>query len=149
MKTVFSLLFLEQDTSVLWSLCLRKRAYYFYKLFLCSVPLIIVFFRNEYFSKWNFMQKDVSKEQFRHAFPRILNLIPYNLNVFGVLCVYRVNHADKNDVYDIGVILLEIILGRQIKSQNEVHVSRDLVSTFSSFQWHLTITSKNRLKSSS
>ncbi|XP_050938929.1 probable inactive leucine-rich repeat receptor-like protein kinase At3g03770 isoform X1 [Cucumis melo] len=39
----------------------------------------------------------------------------------------RVNHKDKNDVYDIGAILLEIILGRQITSQNEVHVSRDLL----------------------
>ncbi|KAG7016362.1 putative inactive leucine-rich repeat receptor-like protein kinase [Cucurbita argyrosperma subsp. argyrosperma] len=38
-----------------------------------------------------------------------------------------VNHRDKNDVYDIGAILLEIILGRQITSQNEVHVSRDLL----------------------
>lgn len=43
-------------------------------------------------------------------------------------CFCRVNHKDKNDVYDIGAILLEIILGRQITSQNEVHVSRDLVS---------------------
>ena len=43
----------------------------------------------------------------------------------------RVNDKDKNDVYDIGAILLEIILGRQITSQNEVHVSRDLVSKFS------------------
>ncbi|XP_022990244.1 probable inactive leucine-rich repeat receptor-like protein kinase At3g03770 [Cucurbita maxima] len=39
----------------------------------------------------------------------------------------EMNHADKDDVYDIGVILLEIILGRQITSQNEVHVSRDLL----------------------
>jgi hypothetical protein len=45
--------------------------------------------------------------------------------------VYRVNHEDKNDVYDIGVILLEIILGRSIMFHNEVGVLKDLVSIFS------------------
>lgn len=43
---------------------------------------------------------------------------------------YRVKHEDKNDVYDIGVILLEIILGRSIMFHNEVGVLKDLVSIF-------------------
>lgn len=37
---------------------------------------------------------------------------------------------DENDVYDIGVILLEIILGRSIMFYNEVSVLKDLVSIF-------------------
>lgn len=37
---------------------------------------------------------------------------------------------DENDVYDIGVILLEIILGRSIMFYNEVSVLKDLVSSF-------------------
>ncbi|KAB2634170.1 inactive leucine-rich repeat receptor-like protein kinase [Pyrus ussuriensis x Pyrus communis] len=39
----------------------------------------------------------------------------------------RVNHECKNDVYDIGVILLEMILGRPIMFPNEVGVLKDLV----------------------
>ena len=40
----------------------------------------------------------------------------------------RVENECKNDVYDFGVILLEIILGRPIMFQNEVGVLKDLVS---------------------
>ncbi|KAK7283960.1 hypothetical protein RIF29_13710 [Crotalaria pallida] len=36
-------------------------------------------------------------------------------------------YADKNDVYDIGVILLEIILGRPIMFHNEVGTLKDLL----------------------
>ncbi|KAG2672521.1 hypothetical protein I3760_13G045500 [Carya illinoinensis] len=39
----------------------------------------------------------------------------------------RIQHEDKNDVYDIGVILLEIILGRSIMFHNEVGIIKDLV----------------------
>ncbi|KAH0981148.1 hypothetical protein GBA52_008325 [Prunus armeniaca] len=39
----------------------------------------------------------------------------------------RASHECKNDVYDIGVILLEIILGRPIMFQNEVGVLKDLL----------------------
>ncbi|KAL5568712.1 hypothetical protein UlMin_025287 [Ulmus minor] len=39
----------------------------------------------------------------------------------------RVKHEDKNDVYDIGVILLEIILGRPVMFQYEVGALKDLV----------------------
>ncbi|KAK9912212.1 hypothetical protein M0R45_036083 [Rubus argutus] len=39
----------------------------------------------------------------------------------------RVKHECKNDVYDFGVILLEIILGRPIMFQNEVGVLKDLL----------------------
>ncbi|KAJ1411589.1 Protein kinase domain [Sesbania bispinosa] len=40
----------------------------------------------------------------------------------------RIKDADKHDVYDIGVILLEIILGRPIMFHNEVGTLKDLVS---------------------
>ncbi|XP_044460989.1 probable inactive leucine-rich repeat receptor-like protein kinase At3g03770 isoform X2 [Mangifera indica] len=39
----------------------------------------------------------------------------------------RTQQDEKSDVYDIGVILLEIILGRPITSQNEVVFARDLL----------------------
>ena len=42
--------------------------------------------------------------------------------------IYRGKDGDKNDVYDLGVILLEIIVGRPITSKNDVVVARDLVS---------------------
>lgn len=37
----------------------------------------------------------------------------------------RVHHEEKNDVYDFGVILLEIILGRKVKSGDEVDILKD------------------------
>ncbi|XP_020231151.1 probable inactive leucine-rich repeat receptor-like protein kinase At3g03770 [Cajanus cajan] len=39
----------------------------------------------------------------------------------------RIKDVDKNDVYDIGVILLEIILGRPIMFHNEVGTLKDLL----------------------
>ncbi|KAF4384739.1 hypothetical protein F8388_004046 [Cannabis sativa] len=39
----------------------------------------------------------------------------------------RVKHEDKNDVYDIGIILLEIILGRPIMFYKEVDSLKDLL----------------------
>ncbi|XP_022764672.1 probable inactive leucine-rich repeat receptor-like protein kinase At3g03770 [Durio zibethinus] len=39
----------------------------------------------------------------------------------------RANHEDKDDVHDIGVILLEILVGRPIMSQNEVMVVKDII----------------------
>ncbi|KAK3228618.1 hypothetical protein Dsin_000499 [Dipteronia sinensis] len=39
----------------------------------------------------------------------------------------RVQSEDKSDVYDMGVILLEIIVGRPIMSQNEVFIAKDLL----------------------
>ncbi|KAK0592046.1 hypothetical protein LWI29_012391 [Acer saccharum] len=39
----------------------------------------------------------------------------------------RMQNEDKSDVYDIGVILLEIIVGRPIMSQNEVFLAEDLL----------------------
>lgn len=44
------------------------------------------------------------------------------------IIICRTNDGDKNDVYDIGVILLEIILGRPIMFHNEVGTLKDLVS---------------------
>lgn len=37
----------------------------------------------------------------------------------------RMKHGDKMDVYDFGVILLEIITGRQLNSENEVNTLKD------------------------
>ncbi|OVA00891.1 Protein kinase domain [Macleaya cordata] len=39
--------------------------------------------------------------------------------------VCRTKHEDKIDVYDFGVILLEIIVGRSITSRNEVDIVKD------------------------
>lgn len=44
------------------------------------------------------------------------------------MAIYRIKDGDKNDIYDIGVILLEIIVGRPIISKNDIVVARDLVS---------------------
>lgn len=41
--------------------------------------------------------------------------------------LHRVKHEEKIDVYDYGVILLEIIVGRQLKSRNEVGILKDRV----------------------
>ncbi|QCD97233.1 probable inactive leucine-rich repeat receptor-like protein kinase At3g03770 [Vigna unguiculata] len=38
-----------------------------------------------------------------------------------------VKHEDKSDIYDLGVILLELILGRQIKTANDADAFRDLL----------------------
>lgn len=40
---------------------------------------------------------------------------------------HRVKHDEKPDVYDFGVILLEIIVGRPLDSRDEVDVERDQV----------------------
>ncbi|XP_061343342.1 probable inactive leucine-rich repeat receptor-like protein kinase At3g03770 [Gastrolobium bilobum] len=39
----------------------------------------------------------------------------------------RVKHEDKSDMYDFGVILLELILGRAIKSTNDADAFKDLL----------------------
>ncbi|KAK7377869.1 hypothetical protein VNO80_03302 [Phaseolus coccineus] len=38
-----------------------------------------------------------------------------------------VKHGDKSDIYDLGVILLELILGRQIRKANDADAFRDLL----------------------
>lgn len=38
-------------------------------------------------------------------------------------------HEDKCDIYDFGVILLELILGRTIKTTNDAEAFKDLVIT--------------------
>lgn len=42
--------------------------------------------------------------------------------------IYRLNCEEKNDVYDFGVILLELIVGRTLDSLNDVNISKDIVS---------------------
>lgn len=44
------------------------------------------------------------------------------------VCVCRTEQDDKSDVYDIGIILIEIIVGRPITSENVVVLVKDLVS---------------------
>ncbi|GLT88685.1 hypothetical protein SLE2022_067010 [Rubroshorea leprosula] len=65
-----------------------------------------------------------------------LPLITENWGTVGVRVCYqeskantqpRENHKDKNDVYDIGVILLEMIVGRTIMSENDVEVTKDIL----------------------
>ncbi|RZB59454.1 putative inactive leucine-rich repeat receptor-like protein kinase isoform D [Glycine soja] len=46
-----------------------------------------------------------------------------------------VKHEDKADIYDFGVILLELILGRQIKTANDADAFRDLVITGTLFHF--------------
>lgn len=43
------------------------------------------------------------------------------------LGLHRVKHEEKSDVYDFGVILLEIIMGRPVDSTDEVDVERNQV----------------------
>jgi hypothetical protein len=50
----------------------------------------------------------------------------HEIVVFELL-LHRVKHEEKVDVYDFGMILLEIILGRQLKSRNEVGILKDRV----------------------
>lgn len=44
-------------------------------------------------------------------------------------CLGRVKFEGKDDMYDFGVILLEIILGKQLKSRSEVNSFKDQVTT--------------------
>jgi len=45
-------------------------------------------------------------------------------------------HEDKCDIYDFGVILLEIILGRTIKTTNDAEAFKDLVITGTLIHFH-------------
>ncbi|KAL2478133.1 putative inactive leucine-rich repeat receptor-like protein kinase [Forsythia ovata] len=42
-------------------------------------------------------------------------------------CGSMLRYEEKNDVYDFGVILLEIIVGRMIVSENDVGISKDIL----------------------
>lgn len=42
-------------------------------------------------------------------------------------CFCREAHADKNDIYDFGVILLELMVGRRLKSKSEIDAVKDRV----------------------
>ncbi|XP_031380455.1 probable inactive leucine-rich repeat receptor-like protein kinase At3g03770 isoform X1 [Punica granatum] len=41
----------------------------------------------------------------------------------------RVNHADKNDIYGLGVILLELMAGRQLKTKTEIDAIKDQIQS--------------------
>lgn len=74
-----------------------------------------------------------------------LCLIPFYSVLFHcciliIICFFKIksmcstNNAEKEDIYQLGVILLEVITGRQIASSSEVEQLKDEVSitTFSS-----------------
>jgi hypothetical protein len=48
-----------------------------------------------------------------------------------MLLLNRINQDQKVDVYDFGLILLEIIVGRSLTSKNEVRVLKDQVTDIS------------------
>ena len=48
-----------------------------------------------------------------------------------MLLLNRINQDQKVDVYDFGLILLEIIVGRSLTSKNEVKVLKDQVTDIS------------------
>lgn len=53
------------------------------------------------------------------------------------LLINRAKHQDKSDIYDFGVILLEVVSGKKVNSRNEVEVVNDQVRFYlllSSFQ---------------
>lgn len=50
------------------------------------------------------------------------------LDLTSFMLYYRKDNGEKSDVYDLGTILLEVIVGRPIDSQDDVTVSRDIVS---------------------
>jgi len=47
------------------------------------------------------------------------------------------NYAEKEDIYQLGVILLEVITGRQISSSSEVEQLKDEVSITTSVLHHM------------
>jgi len=48
-----------------------------------------------------------------------------------MLLLNRINQDQKVDVYDFGLILLEIIVGRSLTSKNEVRILKDQVTDIS------------------
>lgn len=58
------------------------------------------------------------------------------------LLIGRAKHQDKLDIYDFGVILLEVIMGKPINSTNEVEVVKDQVVTELKLQFVFCFLSK-------
>lgn len=48
-------------------------------------------------------------------------------NWLSILLLHRINQEAQADIFDFGVILLEIIRGRAFKSKNEINVLREKV----------------------
>jgi hypothetical protein len=55
----------------------------------------------------------------------------------------RINQDEKVDVYDFGLILLEILLGRSLTSGNDVDVLQDQVTDI--FLWFLYLVCRETL----
>ena len=51
-----------------------------------------------------------------------------------MVSLFRIKHGDKVDIYDFGVILLEIISGRPISSQGDVETVKDQVWSHSQIE---------------
>lgn len=58
-----------------------------------------------------------------------LSSVPAN-NVFICPYLHRLNCEEKHDIYDFGVILLEMIVGRTIIHPNDINISKDIVSAY-------------------
>lgn len=59
-----------------------------------------------------------------------------------LLYMYRLKGEEKDDVYDFGVILLEMLVGRAINSVNDVNVSKDIVSREHEHEFCSTLNAK-------
>lgn len=58
-----------------------------------------------------------------------ISLLYPNYNMFfKIKSICSTNNAEKEDIYQLGVILLEVITGRQIASSSEVEQLKDEVS---------------------
>ncbi|XP_047147712.1 probable inactive leucine-rich repeat receptor-like protein kinase At3g03770, partial [Vigna umbellata] len=57
----------------------------------------------------------------------VAKISSYHLPLLSNMGKCSVKHEDKSDIYDLGVILLELILGRQIKTANDADAFRDLL----------------------
>jgi hypothetical protein len=60
-----------------------------------------------------------------------------------MLILNRINQDEKVDVYDFGLILLEILLGRSLTSGNDVDVLQDQVTDI--FLWFLYLVCRETL----
>lgn len=60
-----------------------------------------------------------------HLFSFIFTYFVFLTRFLFVFC--RIEHEDKMDIYDFGVILLEMLMGLQIKTRSELNALRNHV----------------------